>query len=179
MNTTPSTPWRYDRTGLADAVRTGAVALLVGVAGVSGLSAWALAGHAGSPARIEVREGRLLLPAVPGSPTNAYFAVVNTGGAPDRLVAATVLTATTATSAAEITQHRMNEVNGAYREDGGALTVPARTAVAMSPFGPALTVRASPLWRPGDRVTFVLDFERTGRVTVDAVVTPLGVAPAS
>ncbi|WP_030420409.1 copper chaperone PCu(A)C [Streptomyces sp. NRRL F-5065] len=176
MNTTPPTAWRYDRARLTDALRTGAVALLLGVAGIFGLSAWALAGHAGSPARIEVREGNVLLPAVPGSPTNAYFPVVNTGGAPDRLLSATVRGASP--GPAEITRHRMNEANGAYREPNGPLTVPASTELAMSPFGTALTVTASPRWRPGDRITFVLTFERAGPITADAVVTPLRAVPS-
>ncbi|WP_256106120.1 copper chaperone PCu(A)C [Streptomyces sp. ODS05-4] len=176
MSTAPPTAWRYDRTRLTDGLRTGAVALLVGVLGILGLSSWALAGQAGSPARIEVREGRVLLPAVPGSPTNAYFPVVNTGGAPDRLVSATVRGASP--GPAEITRHRMNEANGAYREPNGPLTVPARTELAMSRFGTALTVRASPQWRPGDRITFDLTFERTGPITADAVVTPLRAVPS-
>ncbi|MGW9447399.1 hypothetical protein [Streptomyces sp. NPDC055632] len=73
----------------------------------------------------------------------------------------------------------MNEANGAYREPNGPLTVPARTRLTMSPFGPALTVRASPLWRPGERITFVLEFERAGPVTADAVVTPLEAGPTT
>ncbi|WP_432089223.1 copper chaperone PCu(A)C [Streptomyces sp. bgisy095] len=176
MSTTQSTPWHYDRVRLADAVRTGAIALLMGVAGIFGLSAWALAGQAGSPARIEAGEGRVLLPAVPDRSTNAYFPLVNTGSAPDRLVSATVRG--TFPGPADITRHRMNEANGAYREPNGPLTVPARTKLTMSPSGTALTIRASPLWRPGERITFVLEFERAGLITADAVVTPLGVGPA-
>ncbi|WP_260988305.1 copper chaperone PCu(A)C [Streptomyces sp. CFMR 7] len=161
-NSTPSGRPRRIR----EATMTGAVVALASLVAVGSLSAWTTAGYAGSPARIEVSEGRVLLPVIPGRNTNAYFRIVNTGGAPDRLVSVITRSETNP----ELTVHRMNTSNGAYRERSGPVDVPAYGEVEMSPHGPAVTLRADPSWRPGERVTFTLDFRRSGKVTVDAVV---------
>ncbi|WP_103508967.1 copper chaperone PCu(A)C [Streptomyces sp. SM13] len=173
MNSSPSasSPLRRAR----EATGTGLVVVLVSLAAIGCLSAWAGAGRAGSPAKIEVREAWVLLPVIPGRNTNAYFRIVNTGGAPDRLLSVT----SPAASAAELTVHRMNEENGAYRESSGSVEVPAEGEVAMSPHGSAVTVRSDPSWRPGERVAFTLAFQRSGTITVEADVRPvaLGSAP--
>ncbi|MFF3733991.1 copper chaperone PCu(A)C [Streptomyces sp. NPDC002476] len=159
-----------------EAAGTGVAVAVAAVAAVGGLSAWTTAGYAGSPAKIEVREARVLLPVIPGRNTNAYFHIVNTGGAPDRLRS---VTSPVAERGVELTAHRMNATNGAYRERTETVEVPAYGEVEMSPYGAAVTLPADEAWRPGDRITFTLDFVRTGRVTVDAVVRPvtLGSAP--
>ncbi|MFI9630281.1 copper chaperone PCu(A)C [Streptomyces sp. NPDC052042] len=152
-----------------EAAGTGAVVALASLAAIGCLSAWTTAGYAGSPAKIDVREARVLLPVIPGRNTNAYFRIVNTGGAPDRLRSVT----SSAASAPELTVHRMNTANGAYRERSGDVVIPAYGEVEMSPHGSAVTLRSDASWRPGDRVTFTLDFQRSGTVTVDAVVRPV------
>ncbi|SFY12173.1 copper chaperone PCu(A)C [Streptomyces atratus] len=159
-----------------EAVGTGAVAAAASLAAVGGLSAWTTAGYAGSPAQIEVREARVLLPVIPGRDTNAYFRIVNTGGTSDRLrsVASPVVG-----RGVELTAHRMNAMNGAYRERTETVDVPAYGEVEMSPYGAAVTLPADEMWRPGDRITFTLDFVRSGRVTVDAVVRPVTLGSAS
>ncbi|MEV7959497.1 copper chaperone PCu(A)C [Streptomyces sp. NPDC088252] len=163
----PPTPGRVRRA--REAAGTGAVVALASLAAIGCLSAWTTAGYAGSPAKIEVREARVLLPVIPGQNTNAYFRVANTGGAPDRLRSAT----STGSSAAELTVHRMNTANGAYRERSGSVDIPAKGEVEMSPHGSAVTLRADPSWRPGDCVTFTLDFQRSGKITVEATVRPV------
>ena len=75
MNFSPSSASRA-----REATGTGMVVALVSLAAIGCLSAWADAGYAGSPAKIEVREARVLLPVIPGRNTNAYFRIVNTGG---------------------------------------------------------------------------------------------------
>ncbi|MGW3436068.1 copper chaperone PCu(A)C [Streptomyces bacillaris] len=162
---TPSARRRRTR----EATTTGAVVALASLAAVGALSAWTAAGYAGSPARIEVREGRVLLPVVPGRTTNAYFRIVNTGGSPDRLLSVT------ARSGRDpgLTVHRMTTSNGAYRERSGPVDIPAYGEVEMSPHGSAVTLGADPAWQPGERVTFTLDFRRAGEVTVDAVARPV------
>ncbi|MFE7483381.1 copper chaperone PCu(A)C [Streptomyces sp. NPDC057552] len=158
-----------------EAAGTGAAVVLASLGAVTGLSVWSTAGYAGSPARIEIREGRVLLPVIAGRTTNAYFRIVNTGGAPDRLRSVT----SPAAAAPRLTAHRMNTANGAHREPSGPVDIPAYGEVDMGPHGTAVTLAADASWRPGDRVTFTLDFERSGTVTVDAVVRPVtsGSAP--
>ncbi|MFJ7084064.1 copper chaperone PCu(A)C [Streptomyces griseus] len=152
-----------------EATGTGAVVTLASLAAIGGLSAWTTAGYAGSPAKIDVREARVLLPVIPGQNTNAYFRIVNSGGAPDHLRSVTF----SASSATELTVHRMNATNGAYRERSGSVEIPAEGEVEMSPHGSAVTLRSDASWRPGDRVTFTLDFQRSGTVTVEADVRPV------
>ncbi|MFG3407416.1 copper chaperone PCu(A)C [Streptomyces sp. NPDC048142] len=173
MKTLRTPPGRLRRT--REAAGTGTAVALAALAAVGGLSAWTTAGYAGSPANIEIREARVLLPVIPGRNTNAYFHIVNTGGAPDRLRSVS----TSAAPDPELTVHRMNAANGAYRERSGAVDIPAYGEVEMSQHGAAVTLPADASWRPGDRVTFTLDFQRYGTVTVDAVVRPvtLGSAP--
>ncbi|GHB28134.1 MULTISPECIES: copper chaperone PCu(A)C [Streptomyces] len=172
-NLRPPRPGRLRRA--REAAATGTAVAVAFLAAVGGLSAWTTAGYAGSPANIEVREARVLLPVMPGRNTNAYFHIVNTGGASDRLRSVS----SSAASAPELTTHRMNAANGAYRERSGAVGIPAYGEVKMSPYGVAVTVRADTAWRSGERVTFTLDFQRSGTVTVDAVLRPvrLGSAP--
>ncbi|WP_103759854.1 copper chaperone PCu(A)C [Streptomyces sp. SM10] len=151
------------------AAATGTAVVVASLAAVGGLSAWTTAGYAGSPANIEVREARVLLPVMPGRDTNAYFHIVNTGGAPDRLRSVS----SSAASDPKLTTHRMNAANGAYRERSGSVEIPAKGEVEMSPQGSAVTLRSDPSWRPGSRVTFTLDFQRSGTVTVQALVRPV------
>ncbi|CAI4175378.1 MULTISPECIES: copper chaperone PCu(A)C [Streptomyces] len=136
---------------------------------VGGLATWASAGYAGTPADVQVKQARVLLPVTPGGSTNAYFHLVNSGGAPDRLRAVT----SSGAAEPELTEHRMNDANGAYREPVKTVTVPADGEVRMSPHSTAVNLRADRAWRPGDRVTFTLDLERSGRMTVQAVVRPV------
>ncbi|MCX4852169.1 copper chaperone PCu(A)C [Streptomyces sp. NBC_00893] len=162
-----SSPGRPRR--VLEATGTGAVVALTSLAAIGCLSTWTAAGYAGSPAKIDVQEARVLLPVIPGQNTNAYFHIVNTGGAPDRLRSV----ASSPASAPELTVHRMNTTNGAYRERSGSVEIPANGEVEMSPHGSAVTLRSDASWRPGDRVTFTLDFQRSGKVAVDAVVRPV------
>ncbi|WP_327436525.1 copper chaperone PCu(A)C (plasmid) [Streptomyces sp. NBC_01201] len=170
MNITTSSRMRRAR----EATGTGAVVALVSLAAVGCLSAWTSAGYAGSPAKIDVREAQVLLPVIPGRDTNAYFRIANTGGAPDRLLSVT----SSAASAAELTVHRMNQENGAYRESSGSVEIPAEGEVEMSPHGSAVTLRSDPSWRSGGRVTFILEFERSGTITVEADVRPVALGSA-
>ncbi|MEU9776921.1 copper chaperone PCu(A)C [Streptomyces sp. NPDC047968] len=163
-------PWWPDARRLADALRTAAVTVLAAAVAACGLIVWAGSGKAGTPARIEVGQGRVLQPVVPGRTTSAYFRIVNSGGSPDRL---RKVTWSERNTPAELTQHRMTAEGGGYRERADSFTVPAGAEFGMSRFGPAVAVTGSGDWRPGDRIAFTLDFERSGPVTVEAVVTPL------
>lgn len=51
-----------------------------------------------------------------------------------------------------------------------SVTLPAGAALDMAPGGTDVMVRGDARWRAGDRVPFVLHFERGASITVEAVV---------
>ncbi|MCX5249513.1 copper chaperone PCu(A)C [Streptomyces sp. NBC_00201] len=165
-------PPMSSRIGDRRRLRDTALAALVPVAACSvalaGLTAWTGTGRAGTPPRMRVTEGRVLLPSAGIPETAAFFRVANEGGSPDRLIR---VTSPDTPGGITLSRHRMNEGNGAYRDSVGSVAVPAGGNLAMSPTGVDLTVSApSGQWRPGDLVSFTLEFRRSGRVKVLAVV---------
>ncbi|MFD7711988.1 copper chaperone PCu(A)C [Streptomyces sp. NPDC059786] len=150
----------------------GAIAALVPVAACSvalaGLTAWAGTGRAGSPARIEVTEGKVLLPSAGVPETAAFFHIANTGGAADTLVR---ITARDVSGEVTLSRHRMRQGNAAYGSEVDSVSVAAGDTLAMSPSGLDLTVPVpSGGWRSGDLVSFTLEFRRSGPVESLAVV---------
>lgn len=155
-------------------VRDGALAALVPVAACSvalaGLTTWAGTGRAGSPARISVVAGKVLLPSAGVPETAAFFLISNDGGSADTLVR---VTARTVPGEVTLAQHRMRQGNAAYRAEIDSVQVPAGQRLAMSPKGVDLTVPVpSDGWRSGDLVSFTLEFRRGGPVKALAVVVP-------
>lgn len=149
-----------------------ALAALVPVAACSvalaGLTTWTGTGGAGSPARISVTEGRVLLPAAGVPETAAFFRLTNEGGSADRLVR---VTSPDAPGGVTLSRHRMTGRNSAYRDAIDSVGIPAGDSLAMAPGGVDLTVSApSGRWRSGDLVSFTLEFRRGGPVKVLAVV---------
>ncbi|WP_019073667.1 copper chaperone PCu(A)C [Streptomyces hokutonensis] len=153
-------------------LRDTALAALVPVAACSvalaGLTAWTGTGRAGTPARLRVTDGRLLLPSAGADETSAFFRVANEGGSADRLIR---VTSPRAPGGIALSEHRMTEGNAAYDTEIGSVDIAAGDSLAMSPTGVGLTVSAtSGQWRSGDLVPFTFEFRRSGRVTVLAVV---------
>ncbi|MEV6029260.1 copper chaperone PCu(A)C [Streptomyces sp. NPDC052036] len=153
-------------------LKDGAVAALVPVAACSvalaGLTAWTGTGRAGSPARVSVTSGRVLLPSAGVPETAAFFRIANEGGSADRLIR---VTSPDAPGGITLAQHRMNEGNGAYRTGIDSVAIPAGDSLGMSPQGVDLTVAvAAGKWSSGDLVPFTLEFRRSGRGKVLAVV---------
>ncbi|MGI5440660.1 copper chaperone PCu(A)C [Streptomyces shenzhenensis] len=153
-------------------LRDGALAALVPVAACSvalaGLTSWVGTGRAGSPARIRVTDGRVLLPSAGVPETAAFFRIANEGGSPDTLVR---ITARDVPGEVTLSRHRMKQGNAAYRSVIDSVSVAAGGSLAMSPSGVDLTVPVpSDEWRSGDLVPFTLEFRRSGRVKVLAVV---------
>lgn len=155
-------------------LRDGALAALVPVAACSvalaGLTAWTGTGGAGSPARMTVTEVRVLLPSAGVAETAAFFHMANRGGSADSLIR---VTSRDVPGGITLARHRMNDGNGAYRAAVDAVGIPAGDSLAMSPRGVDLTVSAPAgkrSWSPGDLVPFTLEFRRSGRVRVLAVV---------
>ncbi|MFJ7238874.1 copper chaperone PCu(A)C [Streptomyces olivaceus] len=159
---------RLDRRRLRD----GALAALVPVAACSvtlaGLTAWAGTGRAGSPARMDVAHGLVLLPSAGVPETAAFFDLANEGGSADTLVR---VTARGVSGEAALSRHRMGKGNSAYRSEIDSVSVAAGGSLTMSPHGVDLTVPVpSAPWQVGDLVTFTLEFRRGGPVEASAVV---------
>ncbi|WP_338059179.1 copper chaperone PCu(A)C [Streptomyces malaysiense] len=153
-------------------VRDAALSVLAPVvaccAALAGLTAWAGAGRAGSPTRVRVTEGRVLLPSVGVPETAAFFRIANEGGSADTLVR---ITARDVPGDVTLSQHRMERGDMAYRSEIDSVSVAAGERLAMSPVGVDLTVPVpSKAWRSGDLVPFTLEFRRSGPVRVLAVV---------
>ncbi|MFJ8490469.1 copper chaperone PCu(A)C [Streptomyces sp. NPDC094038] len=155
-------------------LRDGALAALVPVAAcgvaLAGLTAWTGTGRAGSPARMSVTEGRVLLPSAGVAETAAFFRIANRGGSADSLIR---VTSRDAPDGITLARHRMNDGNGAYRAAIASVAIPAGDSLAMSPRGVDLTVTAPAgkrSWTSGDLVPFTLEFRHSGRVKVLAVV---------
>ncbi|WP_416966897.1 copper chaperone PCu(A)C [Streptomyces sp. 4F14] len=157
-------------------IRDGALAALVPVAACSvalaGLTAWAGTGRAGSPARISVTGGRVLLPSAGIPETAAFFDLANRGGSADTLVR---ITARGVSGEVTLSQHRMRQRNAAYGAEIDSVSVAAGDSLAMSPTGVDLTVPVpAGGWQPGDLVSFTLEFRRSGPVEAVAVVVKPG-----
>ncbi|WP_327229330.1 copper chaperone PCu(A)C [Streptomyces murinus] len=153
-------------------LRDGTLAVLVPAVAcctaLVGLTVWVGAGRAGSPARIRVTEGRVLLPSVGVPETAAFFRIANEGGSADTLLR---ITARDVPGPVTLSQHRMKPGNAAYRSALDSVSVPPGEGLAMSPTGVDLTVPVpSKAWHTGDRVPFTLEFRRGGPVRVLAAV---------
>ncbi|MCS0603147.1 copper chaperone PCu(A)C [Streptomyces sp. LP11] len=159
--------WRPTRRRLTGALLAALAPATACAVALAGLTAWVAAGNAGRPARIAVASGRVLLPYGDTTETAAFFRVTNTGGADDRLLG---VTSPGTGGGLALSRHRMSGPTAAFREEVASVTVPAGGAVAMSPGGTAVTLRARPGWRAGDRVPFTLRFAHSGPVRVSAVV---------
>lgn len=112
-------------------------------------------------------EGATMPMADAGGNSAVYMRIVNSGGAADRLVAAS----TDAAAAVELHESRMvGDVMQMAPVEGG-IPVPANGEVELKPGG--LHVMLIGLTRdlqPGDTVTLTLTFEGAGAVTVEAPV---------
>ncbi|MFJ7071215.1 copper chaperone PCu(A)C [Streptomyces sp. NPDC098781] len=131
------------------------------------LTTWVNTGNAGSPPRIEVADGRVWLPYGDTRATSAYFRVINSGGADDRLLG---VTSTAVAGTPALSRHRMLDGNAATGQEVSSIPAPAGDTLSMSPDGFNVTVLAKPGWEIGDEVPFTLHFEHQGRITVSAVV---------
>ncbi|GGS61820.1 copper chaperone PCu(A)C [Streptomyces cinerochromogenes] len=164
MTTSPRRPARRRP---ADALRAALAPVAAFGLALAGLTLWVTAGQAGSPPRVQVAPGRVLLPYGGTTETAAFFSLLNSGGADDRLVEVT--SAATGGEVA-LSRHRMSGSGAAYRQSVDSVTVPAGGAVLMSPAGVDVTLRAGKGWKAGDVVPFTLRFEHSGTIRTTAVV---------
>ncbi|MGX1850774.1 copper chaperone PCu(A)C [Streptomyces sp. NPDC055299] len=149
-------------------VQAVAVPLLTCLVTLGTLTAWTAAGNAGTPARLSVAEGRVLIPAGSDA-TAAFFTIRNTGGSDDVLTGVTGppghRTMLSRTVDIGDNARSMAMVKDATVPAGGALTMTATTLDVM--------VSPPPRLAPGDRLTFTLHFRHSPPRTVRA----LAVAP--
>ncbi|MEU1402829.1 copper chaperone PCu(A)C [Streptomyces sp. NPDC005728] len=157
-----------DRRRLTDTLLAALVPVAASSVALAGLTTWVGTGNAGSPPRMSVTEGRVLLPAAGSGETAAFFRLTNEGGSADRLVG---VTSTGAPGGVSLARHRMGSGATAYRTPVDSIEIRAGESLAMSPYGVDLTVTApAGEWRAGDLVSFTLTFSRSGLVKLPAVV---------
>ncbi|GHE06700.1 copper chaperone PCu(A)C [Streptomyces alanosinicus] len=159
--------WRPTRRRLTDTLLAALAPVAACSLALGGLTTWTGAGRAGSPARITVSNGRVLLPYGDSTDTAALFDIANVGGADDRLVN---VTSTATRGRITLSGHRMLGGRAAYKADVTSATVPAGGELSMSPRGVDVTLQAEADWRAGDLVPFTLHFERSAPVETIAVV---------
>ncbi|GHI01976.1 hypothetical protein AQI88_17530 [Streptomyces cellostaticus] len=159
--------WRPTRRRLTDALLAALAPVAACSLALGGLTAWADAGQAGSPARITVANARVLLPYGDSTETAAFFDISNAGGADDRLVK---VTSSRADGEITLSRHRSTGSGAAAKADVDSAVVPAGRVVSMAPHGLDVNLRAGARWQAGDLVPFMLHFERSGPVKALAVV---------
>ncbi|MFJ9931847.1 copper chaperone PCu(A)C [Streptomyces virginiae] len=151
-------------------LREGLLATLVPVIAcltmLVGLTAWTKAGAAGSPARIDVGVGRVLLPAAGKERTTAFFRIANTGDSDDQLVGVT------SPVAGEITLNRHERVGegGEATRTVSSANIPAGDFLVMTSDTLDLTIKVRARRQVGDAIPFVLHFRRSGPVDAVAFV---------
>ncbi|REK90853.1 copper chaperone PCu(A)C [Streptomyces inhibens] len=140
-----------------------AVPLLTCLATLGTLTVWTATGNAGTPARLSVAEGRVLVPSGPEA-TAAWFTIRNTGGADD------VLTGVTGPAGHRAMLSRTVDIGRNARSMAmvRAATVPAGGALRMSPTALDVMISPPPRLAPGDRLTFTLHFRHSPPQTVRA-----------
>ncbi|MDH6545439.1 copper chaperone PCu(A)C [Streptomyces sp. SPB4] len=152
-----------DRTPARRRLREGylaaAVPVIACLAVLCGLTAWTATGAAGTPPRVVVDDGRVLLPAAGAEDTSAFFRITNLGGADDELVA---VTSPAADRAVPVRDRSGTGSGDGATETPGPVRVPAGGAVDMTPLGTGamvkVRVKAGQRWQAGQVVPFVLHF---------------------
>ncbi|MGI5347439.1 copper chaperone PCu(A)C [Streptomyces sp. CA-250714] len=161
--------WRPSRRRVAEALRAGVAPVAACGIALGGLTAWAATGQAGSPARIDVPRGQVLLPYGNTTETAAFFDIENSGDAVDELVE---VTSPDTSARIALSRHRTTRSGAPYKDSVASATVPARSELSMDPHSVDVTLSAGPEWRPGDVVRFTLHFKHSGAVRTTATVIP-------
>ncbi|MEU3830182.1 copper chaperone PCu(A)C [Streptomyces sp. NPDC029080] len=157
-----------ERPRLTDSLLAALVPVAASSLALAALTAWVGTGNAGSPPRVRVTEGRVLLPIAGSAETAAFFRITNEGGSSDRLVG---VTSSGAPGGVHLSGHRMGSGATAYRIPLDSVGIGAGESLSMSPHGVDLTVAVpAGQWRAGDLVSFTLTFSRSGPVKLPAVV---------
>lgn len=162
------TPDRPTRQRLRETYLAAAVPVIACLVGLCGLTAWTASGAAGTPPRIAVDDGRVLLPYAGEEDTSAFFRISNLGGADDELVAVT----SPAVERAVPVRDRSGTGTGADATDtAGPVRIPAGGAVDMSPLGSGARVKVKVRagWQAGQVVPFVLHFRHGKPVETIAI----------
>ncbi len=149
---------------LLDLARAGAAPAVCGLLLLALLVTWVLAGGGGTinRERIRVTQAAVPMPSFLSSGITrhrapVYLTLSNLAGTSDELVAAS------SPAAARI-------VIG----PGGPVTIPARSTISLSPFGPDLVLISPRRLITGQQVLLRLRFRHAGTILVDASVTAPG-----
>jgi len=139
------------------------------------LSAWVATGGAGNitPARIQITQAAVPMRGYPGAatapsgPAGTFLTIWNPSSAPDELIGAR----------SPVARHVVLRRRSGPQDPGtaaGALTIPAKSTVTLTPFGSDVVLQDPARFESRGTVPLTLTFARAGQVTVAADVTPPG-----
>ncbi|MFF3325559.1 copper chaperone PCu(A)C [Streptomyces sp. NPDC002889] len=158
--------WRPSRRRLREGILAALAPVAACAVALGGLTAWTLAGGAGSPPRIEVGDPRIFLPYGDNEDTAAFFRITNSGGADDQLIGVT----SPAIESAMLSRHESNGSGADFMRMVDSVAIPAGDTLVMSPSTMDVMVKVKARWRVGDTVPFVLHFRHSGPVDTVVVV---------
>jgi copper(I)-binding protein len=159
---------------LAGAARSALAPVAASALALGCLTVWSASGAAGSPARIQVSEPRVVLPLSGDQFTVAVFRIRNSGDTDDELLSVTSPAVGRGLLARTELQSDATGATTGATSMLGSMTVPARTTVAMSPHGLEVVLNLPSQLHAGERIPFVLNFRRSGRVETTALVARTG-----
>ena len=171
LRVAPGRPEPHDAPGAAPRGRlaAGARAALVPVAAsalvLGGLTAWSAAGAAGQPSRVEITDAQVVK-SDGDSFTTAAFRIRNNGDADDELLSVSSPDA----ARARLVRTRPGGSGSSTMNNLTTAVVPARTTLAMSPYGVDVLIDPRAALSAGQKMRFVLRFRRQGPVEATAVV---------
>ena len=163
------------RRPLAAVVRAAGAPVLAGVVALAALTAWTVAGGAGTLARVHLTVSGAMVPA-PSAPDIAavYLTIANTGAHDDELLSVSTAAADR-TMLADNTAASGARVGSMTRLSG--IAVPAHATTALGPYGRDIMLMQPTPLAVGQRIKLTLHFRVVGTVDVEAMVVPLGTTP--
>jgi len=171
----PPAPPARARGGLAELARAAAAPLISAAAITALLSAWVIAGGAGSVTRVRVQIGLAAVPmraytlsraiTIHSAPT--YLTIRNLSGEPDELLSVQTPLTSHVVLAGPPGPH------GARHTLAG-LAIPAHRSITLTPLGADVVLLDPARYETDMTVPLTLIFRNAGRVQVDAAVTAPG-----
>jgi copper(I)-binding protein len=145
-------------------------AVLIGL-----LSAWVATGGTGNIARVRIQISHAAVPmrgypsatVAPSGPAGTFLTIVNTTGTADELIGVR----------SPVAKHIVLRRRAGPEDQGmvvGALAVPAKSSLTLTPFGDDVVLRDPVRYESDSTVPLTLTFRHAGTITVSADVTAPG-----
>ncbi len=146
-------------------------AVLIGL-----LSVWVVTGGTGNivPVRIQISQAAVPMRSYPGAtaapsgPAGTFLTIVNPTATADELIAVRSPAAT------HIVLRRRTGPEDPGTVVAGALTIPAKSSITLTPFGDDVVLRDPVRYESDSTVPLTLTFRHAGTITVSADVTAPG-----